>query len=71
MPVSALSAASHTQVNLAPNTTASIYVAAYTLSGDGPLTFSNTFYTLSTNVVSVANKPAVAPEVTTTSVAGS
>lgn len=35
-----------TQTGLAPNTTAQIAVAAYTLSGDGPLGMSATFYTL-------------------------
>ncbi len=33
------------QTGLQPNTTGSIAVAAYTLSGDGPLLFSGTFYT--------------------------
>jgi len=45
---------SFTQTGLAPNTTAQVMVAAYTLSGDGPLSFSATFYTLSTAPVSVA-----------------
>ena len=35
----------YTQVNLAPNTTEQVMVAAYTLSGDGPLTYSATTYT--------------------------
>lgn len=34
------------QTGLEPNTTALIMVAAYTLSGDGPLALSSTFYTL-------------------------
>lgn len=34
------------QTGLQPNTTGSISVAAYTLSGDGPLLFSSTYYTL-------------------------
>ena len=35
-----------TQNTLAPNATASIIVAGYTRSGDGPLAHSNTYYTL-------------------------
>ncbi len=42
------------QTQLTPNTTGSIVVAAYNLSGDGPLTFGNTFYTLANPPVSVA-----------------
>jgi len=34
------------QTGLAPNTTGSVQVAAYTLSGDGPLIVSTTFFTL-------------------------
>ncbi len=37
---------SYMQTNLLPNTTAGILVAAYTLTGDGPLTASPTSYTL-------------------------
>lgn len=40
--------ANFTQTGLAPNTTAQIAVAMYSLSGDGPLAISATFYTLST-----------------------
>jgi hypothetical protein len=39
-------AASFIQGGLLPNTTASITIAAYSLSGDGPLIVSSTYYTL-------------------------
>ncbi|MDE2237387.1 MAG: fibronectin type III domain-containing protein, partial [Elusimicrobia bacterium] len=55
---------SFAQTNLAPNTTGSILVAAYTLSGDGPLSRSATYYTLcSTPIVSGAQAPAVFSDV--------
>ncbi|MBI5631159.1 MAG: fibronectin type III domain-containing protein [Elusimicrobia bacterium] len=44
----------YTQRGLAPNATAQLLVGAYTLTGDGPLTTSATFFTLSTVPVSVA-----------------
>lgn len=39
---------SFTQTNLLPNTTTSVLVAGYTITGDGPLTASATTFTLST-----------------------
>ncbi len=45
---------SFTQTNLAPNTTASIFVAPYNISGDGLLAASATNYTLSTSPVNVS-----------------
>ena len=38
---------SFTQTSLSANTTGCLMIAAYNTSGDGPLLFSNTFYTLS------------------------
>jgi N-acetylneuraminic acid mutarotase len=37
---------SFTQTDLRPNTTALVSVAGYTITGDGPLAISNTYYTL-------------------------
>lgn len=48
-----LGATSFTQTILMPNTTTSVLVAGYTLSGDGPLAASATTYTLSTAPTSV------------------
>lgn len=43
--ISTTGTTSYTQGGLAPNTTASIYVAGYTLTGDGPLALGPTNYT--------------------------
>jgi hypothetical protein len=43
--VTALAQTTWVQQNLLPNTTAGIVVGAYTLSGDGPLGYSTTYYT--------------------------
>lgn len=54
IPVTVLPQTTFYQTSLAPNATASIIIAGYTLSGDGPLTNSPTSYTLSTTPVNVA-----------------
>ena len=61
-PVSA--APSFLQTALAPNTTALIMVAAYTLSGDGPLALSSTFYSLSTVPINISISEVAADRVT-------
>jgi len=53
IPTTLLTRATFYQTGLNPSATSSIFVAAYTLSGDGPLTASPTSYTLSTTPVSV------------------
>ncbi len=54
IPVPASGSPTYYQTNLAPSATSSILVAAYTLSGDGPLTASPTTYTFSTCPINVA-----------------
>lgn len=53
IPVSLATRATYYQTALAPSATTSISVAAYTLSGDGPLTAGPTTYTVSTCPVNV------------------
>lgn len=52
--VSTTGTTSFVQTGLAPNTTASILVAGYTLSGDGPLALGATNFTLASTATSVS-----------------
>ncbi|MEK7389998.1 MAG: kelch repeat-containing protein [Elusimicrobiota bacterium] len=45
------------QTNLGPSATASILVAGFTLSGDGPLAASATYYTSTSGNISLSNSP--------------
>src|ERR1019366_6870647 len=59
---------SYVQTGLTPNTTGSIAVAAYTTSGDGPLTFASTYYTFcSTPIVTGGQAPVTFSSVTSNS----
>jgi hypothetical protein len=44
----------YVQDNLAPNATAGIIIAGYTMSGDGPLAYSTTYFTYSTAPINVS-----------------
>ncbi len=51
--ISTTATASYVQQGLAPNTTASIIVAGFTLTGDGPLAYGATNFTLASTATSV------------------